>query len=403
MNSRAITKLQASIVIVIVVVAAAAGAGYYLLTPKEKPYITVATWGSTYLDALNNASVPFTQQYGIEVRAELQGSSNEMATKLIAEKGQPSADVFLGGEGALLRVYQAGEMANLSENVVPNLANIVPAARFPGDVYVGVYGGVAAWILRPDLIPPNLAYNGSWRWFLDPRLAGKLAVHDPTWNDQMSWAAALYGGDDHHYDPAFRFFKDLAPNLKFIFSSDDQATSALSSGEVWGVYEYGSIAYGMAQQGIKVQLVYPEDVPTVNGIKSPITFDVDVMGVVKSGKEDMAYKFINYILSPEGQYIYDSMLGNSPVNPATKAMPSGIAPYLLTGDQLKRAWVADLVYYQSIEDRLVERWQTEIVPLVGKPASTGTSSSSLVSSILLVSALAPAHGSALARLRWKLF
>ena len=367
MSSGAITKIQATIVVVIIIVAS--GAVYYLLTPEEKPYVTVTTWGENFLDAMQKGvGAPFEQQYGVEVRYQIQASSGEMATKLIAEKGHPSADVFLASEGQMFRATGAGIMAPLSEELVPNLKDIPSAAKPTVNgtsYYVGVYGDASGWALRTDLIPPNLAYNGSWRWFLNPELKGRLAVHDPTWANQMAWAAVVYGGDDHNYDPAFEFFKDLAPNLKFVFATDAEATSALGSGEVWGVYEYGTVIYGMAQKGIKVEMVYPEDMPTVQGIRSPITFDIDVIGVVKGGKEDLAYKFVNYIIGPEAQYAYCAALGNSPVNPKTKPMPADVAAYLLTGSELQRAWSMDLRYYAGIQDQLTERWQTEIAPLIG--------------------------------------
>jgi putative spermidine/putrescine transport system substrate-binding protein len=371
MNSRAITKIQGIIVIVIIIVAA--GAAYYLLAPKEKPSITVTTWGENFLDAMTNGvGIPFEQQYGVHVNYELQASSGEMATKLIAEAraGQPSADVFLGGGQAVIRAAQAGVMIPMTESLVPNLADVTEAAttdKVNGTLYyVGVYGLASGWALRTDLIPPDLAYNGSWRWFLDSRLKGKLAVHDPTWGDQLAWGSVVYGGDDHNFDPAFRFYKDLAPNLKFVFSTDAEATAALTSGEVWGVYEYATVIKGVADKGTKVQMVYPEDVPAVHGIKSPITFDVDVIGAMKGGKEDLAFKFINYILSPEAQYAYNVALGNAPVNMKAKAMPADVAPWLLSGSQLQRAWQMDQPYYASIQDQLVETWQTEVAPLVGK-------------------------------------
>jgi len=326
------------------------------------------------LDAISNASVPFEQQYGVGVKFELMAASGDMATKLIAENGHPDVDVFLGGSQALYKAATAGIMAPLTEDQVPNLANVISIAKPELNntlYYSGIYGDVWGWALRTDLIPASMAYNGSWRWFLDSRLKGKLAVHDPTWADLPAWAALVYGGDDHHYDPAFGFFKDLAPNLKFVFSTDAEATNALSTGDVWGVFEVSTIIYGLAQQGVKVQMVFPEDVPTVDGIKSPINFDFDAIGVVNGGKTDLAYKFVNYILGPEGQYAYCVLLGNAPVNNQTKAMPPDLAPYLLTGAQLKRAWSMDTPYYATVEDHLIERWEQEIVPLIGKdPAPT---------------------------------
>jgi ABC-type Fe3+ transport system substrate-binding protein len=118
--------------------------------------------------------------------------------------------------------------------------------------------------------------------------------------------------------------------------------------------------------GVQIEMVYPEDVPTVHGIKSPITLGGDVIGAIKGPKLDLAYKFIDYILSPEAQYEYTSGLAAGPVNPHTKTLPSDLAPYVLSGDQLARGWKYDVQYISSNMDRILERWQAEVAPLVGK-------------------------------------
>ena len=166
------------------------------------------------------------------MRYALKGSSGEMAVNSSLERG--------------IRAALAGIMAPLSEDKMPNLKDIASAAKpeLNNTVwYVGVFGLASGWGLRTDLIPANLACNGSWRWFLDPRLKGKFTVHDPTWTDQMSWATAVCDADDHNYDPALKFFKHFAPNVKLVFSADAEATNGLSSGEIWGAYEYATVVY----------------------------------------------------------------------------------------------------------------------------------------------------------------
>jgi len=370
-NKKAITRLQA-IVIAVVIIVAAIGAGsyyYFIMTQREKPFIVVSTWGGFYLDGWKKIIPKFEEEYGIEVRFFEQGGSMEVYHKIRAEKAHPPIDVAYVGEHVSILLMEEGLLVPLDNETVPNLNYIDPYWIPTGIQWAPFSAYYFGWTICPDLIPKELAYNGTLEWFLDPAFKGKFLFPAPWWTDMMTWAC-LETGDEFNLDAGFELLKKLAPNCKFVYSGHAEVEAAMSAGEAWAAFASFHDMYYSHKAGLKVICVKSPPPPLLRPIgrfEAVIPVASNPLCVVRNtGKEDLAIKFVNWAISPEiqAEFNNDQALGMTLKNPPS--IPEDIAGFVPTADEYsKYAYRYDLSWWGPRADLLVERWEKEITPLVG--------------------------------------
>jgi putative spermidine/putrescine transport system substrate-binding protein len=272
---------------------------------------------------LKQLAEKFTRETGIGVEIEIQASSMEGLAKLQAMRGKPTVDVWFTAAGvAQLAGTTQGLLAPLPVDQMSNLRDLIAGASTP--TFAAAYYFPFGIVYRPDLVP-----NGkvtSWEDLWGPGFANKIAAPPvPVFQGRMLLVAALLnGGGIDNIDPGITKLQALNKNVAFWFSSDPQARKALAQGEVAVMITSSSTIKTLADQGVKVEMVSPKP--------APILFEG--MTILKTGKEQMAAQFVNYLIGPEAQSVITQVWNMGPVN--KKVAPAGKFASILPkpGDQV---------------------------------------------------------------------
>jgi putative spermidine/putrescine transport system substrate-binding protein len=306
----------------IVVAALLAGAQHAPAQAQDKR-ITLLIWSSTWNGVMKGLAEKFTKETGIGVDIEIQASSMEGLAKLQAMRGKPTVDVWFTAAGvAQLAGATPGLLASMPVDQMSNWRDLIPGATTP--MFAAAYYFPFGIVYRPDLVPGGKIT--SWDELWGPGFANKIAAPTPpVFQGRMLLVAALLnGGSIDNIDPGIAKLQQLKKNVAFWFSSDPQARKALAQGEVAVMVTSSSTIKTLADQGVKVEMISPKP--------APILFEG--MTILKTGKEQMAAQFVNYLIGAEAQSVITEVWNMGPVN--KKVAPAGKFASILPkpGDQV---------------------------------------------------------------------
>jgi spermidine/putrescine-binding protein len=358
-KSKAITKMQAILLAVVVIIAVVA-AVYFYTTTLTTPFITFCTWGGTEADNFKTIIANFKAAYNIDVKILPQASSIDTVATLRASQNHPTIDLWFAGGQAAITADEDGLLLNLSVSNLPNLANILP--QFVHSTFIGYKTYEAGWMIRTD-IPADLAYNGSLSWFFSPGLKGKIAVDPPSWESFVPYAAALAGGSPLNWTLGIQESEKLAPQLLKAYDSSVDLNTLFSTKAIWVAHGLWSDAKTFNDSGIPVlPLKAAHTDPT-----SPVLLETDCAAVIKGGKEDMALKFLNYIIDPNIQATYTYSIGTGPTNALSPGPPASLAPFILSTQEMSTysTWDINYAYVAASMDNWTTAWNRDVTPLIG--------------------------------------
>lgn len=280
-------------------VALAAGTAPAVAQDKK---ITIMLWGTTWQGVVQKASEDFTKQTGIKIDFASQTTSGEGLTKLQAMKAHPTVDVWFTTDSVAVRAVKDDAMfAPLPAAKMPNLSDVPDNAK--RERWVGFYGYPVGIVYRTDQIKtPITAWEDLW----GPAFKGKLGVPAPSsyQGRVILIASLLAGGSIDNIEPGLQKLKALSDNVVFYYTSDAQARQALAQGEI-------SVLVGPTQA---LRVPREAGVPVVMVSPKPTPLMFDVMTLVKSGHEELAAQFIDFLLSPEIQGRVSDVLLAAPTN-----------------------------------------------------------------------------------------
>lgn len=338
-----------------VLVAAFAG----VANAKDK--LVVAVWGGVWGDSLDkNVVKPFEAANDVEIVIHRQRSAADTMTKIIAEKGNPTIDVYLTTPTSAYGVAKEGAAEPMTEKDVPELANFPKAM-------IGMMNGKAEWVnygaqkvglvFRTDIV--KVPAKPNFGWMADPSLKKKLALPTPVWNTAafLSQAAMAKTGDKTKLDAGFETAKKIAPNVQVIYGTTGEAVRLLTTGEV-------GVAYATATTS---SVLLKDNVPNVQFVPvadAPLFVAPESIMAVKGGPNSkaLAFKFINFFLSPKVLAAYCGDIGSPPTNSKSPPPSKEKVPYPMTIQELEKAQTSDP---DLNLDAINDRWKREIAPLFG--------------------------------------
>jgi len=277
--------------------------------------INVLTWGGHYLDTYKPIAADFEKETGISVKLVVQSGAKDGLTKVMAQKNDPQVDVWFSIESTAQAAAQAGILADLKPELIPNL-KLLPPGLYTKNTVVTVMSprGIA---YRKDLVPFEIKdWNDVW----DPRLKKKVGmsfVIDT--GSPLVLAALLAGGNEKNIEPGFKKLQALKPNIAGFFKTDNESVKYLESGE-FAVIGYSILANFYLKLGpdSNIRFVIPEKPK----------FLAPIPAVILKGRgaerEAAANRFLNYFLSPKVQEFVTSRFGQVPANPQAK-LPGALA------------------------------------------------------------------------------
>lgn len=259
----------------------------------------------------------FEEKYGVEVKGTYVGGMDEFFTKVKAG-GASAYDLVALSSNLPQRMIDSDLVEPLNLENIPNYNDIFEFFRqLPYNKKDGkVYGVNYTWGPDPVTYRTDVFSScPSWDIFKDPKYKGKLSVPGED-NTAVYQAGILLGYDPYTMDKAKleeakKFLLGWRPQIRAFWSTAGELTNLMANKEVLAAISWPLITSDLKKQNIPVAECIPD--PATTGW-------IDQWMIVKGTKnKEMAEKWINFAISPEGQVAVQRVTNYFVVNP--KAAP----------------------------------------------------------------------------------
>ena len=337
--------------ILVAILLAATGAAPALAQTRT---LYCASYGGSFEQVVRKNVIPaFEQRTGVKVEY-VAGNSTDTLAKLQAQRGNQQIDVIVVDDGP---AYQAIELG-FCDAVQPAKVydELYPSARLKSAKGVAV-GLVGTGIMYNRKVFEENKWPAptSWADLKDAKFRKRLVV--PPLNNTYGLhaliaAAEINGGGVTNIEPGFKAFRsEFGPNVLAYEPSPAKMTELFQNGQaaiaVWG----SGRAKAFMDTGFPAEFVYPKEGGIALGLVG-----CPVAGS-KNAKE--AQDFLQFLVSPEIQYVFATQGGNGPSNATVKLSPEqqrGL-PY---GDEAKSLKVVDWDVVNAKREEWNRRWTREI-------------------------------------------
>lgn len=331
--------------------AAASALGFPYIGRAAEPLV-VNSYGGSFEKFMRSEIVPpFEQEFGIEIKLDVNLGKGWLANLRAAGPENPPYDVLMTNETWASIEREEGFFEPIPIDKVPNMKNLWPVARYPNDIAVIGTLGPIGLCYRTDLVktPPT-----SWKdlWTND-EFKGKIGMYTITNSAGYMFVlltAKMFYGSEYEVDQAVEKIKELKPFNQVDFSGTME--TVLTRGEaIIGPIDFPAAAR-LKQKGVAVEMVAPEE-----GV---FMFD-QVFNVLKGSKnKEAGYQWINYILRPDVQLKWVRNYYWSPVNKEVEVPEDLKALVPIAGEKMNSIIVWDWKTANANRDRVIERWNKEM-------------------------------------------
>lgn len=321
--------------------------------------ITVAANGGKIERAIRDVIGPkFKEKTGISINF-IAGLSGEILSKVELQKNAPQIDVAFYVPLDVKRAQDKGLIEEIDSTNVPNYAHLDERFIAVDGAGAPVFGLTIAPLYNTEVF----AKNGwktpvSWNDLINPQYGGKTVIADigNDWGFTVLYNLALAnGGTLDDLTPGLEKAKELARFSNTFYKNSTQMMPAFQQGEgVIGVM--GSYATAdLAVSGLPVKMIVPKEGSPLQAFSATI--------VKGTPKKAAAEAFIDYLLSDEAQ----ALIAKEAFYPVVQSV--GIDPQYVDiigyskDDPLYRP---DILKLAEIRSTWVDRWNQEIIPLLGK-------------------------------------
>ncbi|WP_334174526.1 ABC transporter substrate-binding protein [Pseudoxanthobacter sp.] len=300
----------------------------------------------------------FEESSGCKVTSTYVGSNDDFAPKLAAGSGVydiivPSIDTI-----GLMRLGSFIDPIDTAK--VPALADVYPEFAKANDVLVDgetwsvplVWGSISL-MYRPDKVEPA---PDSIAVLFDPKYKGRISMWDDKssiyWTARMLGFEDIYNLSDEQLEKVKEKLIEQKPLIRKYWATAGELTELFANQEVWVSNTWTGLQskdINALNKGFKVVEFTP---------KEKAEGWMDSMQLVKgSPNSECAYKFFNFMLSPEGQCGIIKSTGYFPVNP--KAVEACLTPEEKEARKVNNIeFVKSLVMWQMPArlDKYLEVW-----------------------------------------------
>lgn len=299
------------------------------------------------VDEENAAAIlkAFTEATGIQTRMLFMSAGPALA-RLEAEKGNPVADVWMGGpsENHVL----AKERGLTQPYVSPNAAALDPKFRDPDGYWTSFYMNPMAvainkqWQNRTRVEAPK-----TWQDLLKPEFRGQIQLPTPqssgTAYNLLASLVLAWGEDE-----AMAYFKALHANVQTYTQSGTAPSQAVALGQTGVAIQFTPAFLKLADEGYPIEIIFPED---------GVGFEAPAVSIVAGTKNvEAAQKLVDWLISEDGQAALSRL--------KTYFFP--VHPNAVAGEGLPPVSEIPLIDYDPIwagenRERLVNRWIDEVL------------------------------------------
>jgi iron(III) transport system substrate-binding protein len=250
-----------------------------LLAGAAHADITVYTAGPQSL--IDKMAEGFTKETGIKVNV-FQATTGKVMARIEAEASNPVVDVLISASWDTATDFAKRDW--LVSYTSPNAANVPDFLKTDTAVAQGISALGIVWNTKSGTPKP-----ADWADLTKAEYKDLVNIPDPAQSgSSFELTAALAGQDD------FKLFKDLAANGAIIAGANAEALNPVLQGAkaaVFGAVDYISLA--AQKKGESVEVILPAS--------GTVIAPRPAMILNWSKNQDEAKKFIDYMLSDEGQ------------------------------------------------------------------------------------------------------
>lgn len=244
--------------------------------------LTVYTAGPGSL--AKSLAAGFEKQTGIKVNI-FQATTGKVMARLEAEQASPQADVLISASWDIAEDLQ--QRGWLQPYQSPNAAKVPDAFKTNDYVAQGISALGIVWNTKSGTPEPK-----NWQDLTGPAFKDKVTTPDPA----LSGASLdlLAGLQNSEGEKAWTLFQQLKENGMVVSGPNAQAVTPVLQGAkaaVFGAVDY--VTYNNIAQGEAVKVIFPES--------GTVVAPRPMMILKSSQHADDAKKFIDYVLSDEGQ------------------------------------------------------------------------------------------------------
>ncbi|MDM0041054.1 putative 2-aminoethylphosphonate ABC transporter substrate-binding protein [Variovorax sp. J22G21] len=243
-------------------------------------------------------------------------STGVVTAKLLAEKGNPQADVIMGVAATSLALFERNGM--LEAYAPLNLDAIMPAYRDkkspPAWFGMDVFGAVVCFN-TVEAKKKNIAIPTTWKDLTKPEFKGQVVMPNPAssgtgYLDVVSWLQLW--GDDAGKGGGWKYMDALHENIGQYTHSGSKPCNMAAAGEYVAGVSFEYRGHTNKAKGAPIELVFP---------KEGLGWDLEGFAIYKGTKKlDAAKKLADWASSKDAMILYGK-------NFAITAQP-GVAPKL---------------------------------------------------------------------------
>ncbi|HLT57242.1 MAG TPA: extracellular solute-binding protein [Limnochordales bacterium] len=317
----------------------------FYVNAQSRPVLRITGWGGAYGDLYQRHVIPaFEKEYNCRVEVD---TAFPFEPKLLASpRNRPIYDVFHSNNQPVTKVMEAGYLEeNLTASEIPNLRDCYDYVTAP------TVPGIAAFVsgiglgYRTDLVEGKL---DSWQQLWEERFAGRRGTYVIT-NElgiaTLLMAGEIFGSGYQDLDAAFEAIAKLRP-IKLADFTGTMERMLLTGEVVVGVIHDSGIWRHVGDAPVDWAFV-KEGIPALE----------QVMNVTKgSDKKELAYAWLNHILSPEVQRLMGEELGYGVANKTVRLSGKYEGRTFDTPEKVALLKQFDWSWYNKVESTVTRRF-----------------------------------------------
>lgn len=314
--------------------------------------LVVQVWGGTYEETLRNHIIPvFEEKTGAKVEVV---SGAAPLSQLATEGNNASIDVLHVDCSEVVQGTNMDVLETLDFSKMSNAPDLYDEAHMY-DTAVVTNWGTYGIIYRKDLVEKE---PESWLDLWDDTYkGGKIGVVDYSMGGGLEFAETISRiqgytvADEENWDNLFAKLSSLKPNIGVYASQHSDIESMISNGDIVMSVETNGRAIGLMKEGYDIGFCQPEE-----GAIAMTSLAAVSKG---SAKKELAYLFVNELISPEGQKAYAENNYYAPSNGKT-VIDEELQEFMPYGqEQVSKLLYMDSETLEPVKAALIERWNRE--------------------------------------------
>ncbi len=291
---------------------------------KAPPTLSLLVWEG-YADA--SFIQGFEAQCQCKVTAAYMGSSDELVAKLRGGAAS-NYDVISPSSDVATMLSRSGLVAPLDLTKVTNYAQLSPTLTAKPLVRQDgkIYGVPLTWGPNPLLYDTTAFAKppATWAELWDPKFANKLSFWDDLSTVYMAAQVLGFGKTDptaifHLTNPQLEQVKQkliaLKPNIRKLWTTGGELTNLFQNHEVIAAMGWPLVTNQLHKSGLPIQ----EEIPAEG-----TTGWIDHLMITQSSdNKELAYEFLNYMISAQVQKTAERCDGIHPGQPASRGADDG--------------------------------------------------------------------------------